>query len=298
MDSRAEKYQDKNLEIGSRAARNTDLYKEINKTELDSFDVKSNATVIGNNRSSIDVEKIKNILDTHYKDIPQRRGIKIETEPSKEEQKPIFETKEYDINVILDKAKEDKVDSYEEERSKKLRNTQFDILNNLNIDPKDYIEDYEEETEIKEPEPSHTTSNVKELEKLINTITINEKADDKKKSGIKQGEKTKTDSNKIVALDDKKSADPLDIFEDLKGDDTTTVLEGLQEKTQQMIQQIEETTSFEDSFFTKENSFKKSDFEDYQEIEEEKTGPIIKIAIIILLIVFVIGVVILVKSLL
>ena len=47
MDSRAEKYQDKNLKIGSRTARNTDLYKEINKTELDNFEVKSNATVKG-----------------------------------------------------------------------------------------------------------------------------------------------------------------------------------------------------------------------------------------------------------
>ena len=90
MDSRVEKYQDKNLEIGSRTARNTELYKEINKTELDSFEVKSNATVIGNNRSNIDVEKIKNILDTHYKDTPARRGIKIETEESSAETKPFF----------------------------------------------------------------------------------------------------------------------------------------------------------------------------------------------------------------
>jgi hypothetical protein len=294
MDSRAEKYQDKNLRIGSRTARNTDLYKEINKTELDNFEVKSNATVIGNNRSNIDVEKIKDILDTHYKDVPQRRGIQIETNQPQKEQRPIFETKEYDINVIIDKAKEDKVESYEEERSKKLRNTQFDILNNLKIDPNDYIEDYEEEPQIKNEEPSHTTSNVKELEKLINTITINEKTDSKKKPTANQIEVSKTSTNK----NDKKDADPLDIFEDLKGDDTTAVLEGLKEKTEKMIQQIEETTSFEDSFFTKENSFKKTDFEDYQELEEETAGPIIKIAIIVLLIVFVIGVIILVKSLL
>ena len=294
MDSRVEKYQDKNLEIGSRTARNTELYKEINKTELDSFEVKSNATVIGNNRSNIDVEKIKNILDTHYKDTPARRGIKIETEESSAETKPFFETKEYDINVIIDKAKEDKVENYEEERSKKLRNTQFDILNNLNIDPNDYIEDYEEESKkVKIQEPSHTTSNVKELEKLINTITINEKSDTKKKTTKKESSTDVT--NKIIPLDKKSNSDPLDIFEDLKGDGTTAVLEGLQEKTQKIIQKMEDTTSFEDSFFTKENDFKKSDFEDYREIEEEKTGPIIKIAIIILLIVFIIGVVILVK---
>ena len=289
MDSRLEKYQDKSLQIGSRTARNTDLYKEINKTELDNFEVKSNATVIGNNRSSIDVEKIKDILDTHYKDMPQRRGIKIETDEVTEEPKPFFETKEYDINVIIDKAKEDKVESYEEERSKKLRNTQFNILNNLNIDPKDYIEDYEEENKIIEKEPSHTTSNAKELEELINTITVNEKTDNKKKTNPKEA---------VNKESKKTSSDPLDIFEDLKGDGTTAVLEGLQEKTEQMIKKIEDTTSFDNTFFTKENDFKKSDFEDYQELEEEKTGPIIKIAIIVLLIVFIIGVIVLVKSLL
>ena len=226
-------------------------------------------------------------IDTHYKDVPQRRGIRIEPDEQKSDQKPIFETKEYDINVIIDKAKEDKVESYEEERSKKLRNTQFDILNNLNINPKDYIEDYEE-NEIKEVEPSHTTSNAKELEKLINTITINEKTDSKKKN----------DKKETIPTNEKNNNDPLDIFEDLKGDGTTAVLEGLKEKTQQMLQKMEENTSLDNTFFTKENSFKKSDFEDYQELEEETTGPIIKIAIIVLLIVFIVGVVILVKSLL
>ena len=289
MDSRSEKYQDNSLGIGSRTARNTELYKEINKTELDNFEVKSNATVIGNNRSSIDVEKIKDILDTHYKDAPTRRGIKIETDEINAEPKPFFETKEYDINVIIDKAKEDKVENYEEERSKKLRNTQFNILNNLEINPKDYIEDYEEENQIKEKEPSHTTSNAKELEELINTITVNEKSDNKKKTV------TKEDANKTNS---KTGNDPLDIFEDLKGDGTTAVLDGLQEKTQQMIKKIEDTTSFDNTFFTKENNFKKTDFEDYQELDEEKTGPIIKGAIIILLIVFIIGVIVLVKSLL
>ena len=289
MDSRSEKYQDNSLGIGSRTARNTELYKEINKTELDNFEVKSNATVIGNNRSSIDVEKIKDILDTHYKDAPTRRGIRIETDEINTEPKPFFETKEYDINVIIDKAKEDKVENYEEERSKKLRNTQFNILNNLEINPKDYIEDYEEENQIKENEPSHTTSNAKELEELINTITVNEKSDNKKKTV------TKEDANKTNS---KTGNDPLDIFEDLKGDGTTAVLDGLQEKTQQMIKKIEDTTSFDNTFFTKENNFKKTDFEDYQELDEEKTGPIIKGAIIILLIVFIIGVIVLVKSLL
>ena len=66
--------------IPSRASRNQELYKEISKTELDNYEVRSNEAVIGDNKGSIDVEKIKSILDTHYKDAPKRRSIAIEDE--------------------------------------------------------------------------------------------------------------------------------------------------------------------------------------------------------------------------
>ena len=45
--------------IPSRASRNQELYKEISKTELDNYEVRSNEAVIGDNKGSIDVEKIK-----------------------------------------------------------------------------------------------------------------------------------------------------------------------------------------------------------------------------------------------
>ena len=112
MEHRVDKYYEEG-KILSRTSRNQELYKQISKTELDNFEVKSNATVIGDNKGNIDVEKIKSILDTHYKDAPKRQSIKLNTEAipvTKTE-----ETKEYDINVILDKAKEDKEDNYAEE---------------------------------------------------------------------------------------------------------------------------------------------------------------------------------------
>ena len=281
MDSRVQKYYDNNekKQVGSRTARNTELYKEISKTELDSYEIKSNATVIGNNKGNIDVEKIKSILDTHYNDTPKRRSIRIEEEVKEEKEvKPIFETKEYDINVIIDKAKEDKTDNYREERAKKLRDTQFNILNNLDINPKDYIEDYENEDK---------SGGTEELQELINTITMNEK-------DIKSGKKPLPEVQKKQLQD----SNPLDILEDLKGSEDTITLEGLQEKTEKLIQKMEQTTSttaFDKSFFTKSNSFKKSDFEDFEDLKD-KPKPIVKIIIIILVIVFIIGIIILIKS--
>jgi len=140
----------------SRVAKNIDLYKEINDTELDNFNVRSNATVIGNQDKEIDVEQIKKILDKRYNSAPRRRSIRIE--PQEEVSKiSVDDTKEYDLTKVLEKAKDEKVETYEENRAKKLRNTQYDILNNLNLDASD--EEVKEEKKI-DPE-----------ENLMNLIT-------------------------------------------------------------------------------------------------------------------------------
>ncbi len=311
MDSRTDRYYDENA-VPSRTQRNNQLYKEINQTELDNFEIKSNATIIGNNRgNSIDVEKIKSILDTHYNDVPRRRSIKLETPEEVEAPKPAEETKEYDINVILDKAKGEKTEDYKEDRSKKLRDTQFDILNNLNIDPKDYIEDYEED--LPKDDAIDKTGASEDLQKLIDTITLNE--NDIKKEKIKVEESVTV--KEADEDEEESSGNPLDIFEDLKGSENTTVLEGLQEKNEKMIEDMQNTTSsvkpvteevksvkesapssLDNSFFTKTNSFKKEDFEEYEDFKDvnKPTSVFVKIIIAVLILVFIAGVVILVKQ--
>lgn len=269
MNSRVDKYYDETQSANTRASRNKELYKEISKTELSGYEVRSNATILGDNQGNINVEKIKSILDTHYNDAPKRKSIRVDI-PEEEPPKKIFETKEYDINIIIDKAKEDKIENYSEDRVKKLRDTQYDILNNLEIKKEDYIEDYEDDdNNNKKPEAS------KELENLINTITLKER-------DIKQANQ---------------DTDPLDIFEDLKGSDNTAILDGLQEKTEKIINEMEKTASVDDSFFTKSNSFKERDFDDFKDIEgKEKSGIAVKIVIIFLILVFIAGLLILVKS--
>lgn len=277
MDSRTDKYYEKDIKtVPSRTSRNQELYKEISKTELNNYEVRSNATVIGEGKGNIDVEKIKNILDTHYKDAPKRKSIKLEN--IEETVKPVEETKEYDINVILNKAREGKEENYSEERNKKLRNTQFDILSSLNLD---------EEEEKKETE-SHSIreENASELQELINTISINEKAI----KDIQNGD------------------DPLSLFEDLKGSDHTQTLKGLKdnedliEQTKETIfetvdkNEDEKTTSLDKSFFTKSTNFKKEDFEDFSDIEDGKSSIFVKIIIALLIIAFIAGAIILVKS--
>lgn len=276
MSSRVDKYYDNNLSsVPSRTQRNNELYKEISSKEIGDYEIKSNATVIGNNSNNIDVEKIKSILDTHYNDTPRRKTIPIEKEeiPVKKE----YETKEYDINVILNKAKEDKEETYDEIRNQKLHNTQYNILNDLNINKKDFIEDYEEEDNSKSINPSTASK----LEELINTINLNEK--DLKKA---------KESNE-------ESTDHLDIFSELKGDDDTAILDGLQEKTEKLMEKLEKTANLDNTFFTKSNSIKPSDIEndDFSDIDEGP-GTFVKILIVLMIIAFIVGIVFLVKILL
>ena len=318
MDSRQEKNSnfDESTEqvFGSRTARNADLYREIREADVGGYDVKSNAKVIdvhsGNN---IDIDHIKSILDTHYNDPPRIHTIPIEeSKPVEREKKSIFDTtKEYDLNAILNKAKEGREDVYEEDRAKRLHNTQFDILSNLNIDPKDYIEEYDNDNvEIEDTGERVTTSESesKTLQDLIDTIALNEK-------------EIRKELNIDPPLEEDGDTDPLDIFSDLKGTDDTVTLEGLQEKTQSLLEELdanlektskkeepednndiqeekEKTTSLDNSFFTTSTKFNKKDFEeDFEDLKEDGKGSIVnKIIIIFLSIVFIAGLVILIKS--
>ena len=270
METRIDKFNES--KSMSRVAKNSGLYKEINDSELDNFNVRSNATVIGNQDKEIDVEQIKKILDKRYNSAPRRRSIRIE--PQEEVSRiSVDDTKEYDLTKVLEKAKDEKVETYEENRAKKLRNTQYDILNNLNLDASD-----EEVKEEKKIDPEENLMN------LINTITINE----------------------AKKQESKKDVDPLDILTDLNGEDDTQVYDSIttvtkiteiKEKEKEKIDNNKDNNTIDNSFYT-DNLFKKKDFEEDSNdfVDEDKLGIGIKILIALVIIVFVVGLVLFIKS--
>lgn len=289
MDSRMNKYSDDNRM--SRVSKNASLYKEINESELDNFSVKSNATVIGNQEPEIDIEKIKKILDKKYNEPPKRRSIRVE--PREEESRLVDDvpTKEYDLNVILEKAKDEKPETYEEARAKRLRNTQYDILNNLNIDDKNETRSNNEVVDSSEkPEMNKAQEDLMEL---INTITINE-------AKVKEGHK---DSN-----DDE--IDPLSILEDLKGDEGTAVYEKMAEEVKieatsnieltddsEKEEKVDDDNSIDSSFYTT-TSFKKKDFDDDNDdfLDDNKMNIGVKILIVVVIIAFAVGLFLFLRS--
>ena len=277
--SRLDKYSDDKKM--SRVTRNEELYKEIKDSELDGYNIRSNATVIGNQEPEIDIEKIKKILDTKYNEAPKRKSIRVE--PKHEENSIIDDvpTKEYDLNIILEKAKDEKPETYEEARAKKLRNTQYDILNNLNIGDND--EDYLVENNIEKPEINKAEEDLMEL---INTITINEA-------------KVKEEAIK----NEKDEVDPLNILEDLKGSGDTAVYDKIEDIPTPKVEEDKKEESkapenaLDDSFYTK-SLFKKKDFEDGSQdfLDDNKMGIGVKILIVLVIIIFAAGLFLFLKS--
>ena len=293
METRANKYNDNDTSTMTRTRKNQMLYNEISELQMDTFDVNSNSVVLSNNGRVIDIDKLKDMLDKKYREETKSRPLGRLNDDEEREKINLAETREYDINQILSKAKEEKQSDYEIERLKKLRNTQVDILNDLNIDS------------IKKEEKAKAVSDEEgdELKTLIDTINLTE------------------ETNAI------KNMDPLDLLEDLKGDDDETKVDGVNELTQEILRKakleaakelVEERKEkldkekelkkiSEDKEETKENSFyttssliKEDDFDDFNDLKDEMTVTkvVIRILIVLIIIAFICGVVFLLNRVL
>lgn len=267
MSSRMDKYKENSTFIGSRMQKNETLYQEITHDDLDEVNLASNAHVLGDNDNNIDIEKLKALLEKTYPSEPKRsRTFTMNVENEEEKRKETEETKEYDINAIIEKAKLDKDVDYEKERLKKIRDTQYDILKGLDI---------HDDEDDEEDKPSKITSKKDEVMNLFHTITENELS---------------------------REMDPLDILTDLKGSDNTVVLEGLKEMvdkidTSSKNVEMHETPNEkkedkeDKTFFTNSMSFTKSDFDDFNDLKEdmESNKIIIRILLVIVIIAVTVG---------
>ncbi|HOB26158.1 MAG TPA: hypothetical protein PLB45_03590 [Bacilli bacterium] len=165
MQTRMDKYKVIDAPVKSRTQKNSELYDEIKKSSLTRFDVNSNMSVIDTNAKNVNVNKVREFLDERYRDdTPKRKSIDLPVDSQQEttEMEPTSDTKEYDINAIIEKAKQGKNVDYNKERLKKVREAQYEILNNLDLEiQKVSLNDQEEKKEAEE----------KNLMSLINTIT-------------------------------------------------------------------------------------------------------------------------------
>ena len=292
MQSRMDKYNSSDIAYKSRTQKNQDLYEDVKTSSLKDFDVNSNFSVIDADADSIDISKLGKILDEKYNEYtPKRRSIEV---PAYEEEpivsQPLVDTKEYDINAILQKAKQGKNVDYNKERLKKVREAQYEILNNLDLELKK-VEDAKKNSERKAEEDN--------LMNLINTITQLE---------IKNKEKKKKkDNDSSLSLFS-------DLIEESNTEDQEEKLPPMSDVTQtqkeirlvvidpEKAKEIEKENEEKNSENKEENREEKvektlsklnidlSSYDDFSDISKQDTGTIIiKIIIFIIIIALVVG---------
>lgn len=123
MASRMEKYYNNNT-TNTRSTKNENLYKDIyEKTEYSN--IESVKTLDKTNE--INLEQIRELLKEREE--KQKKNI-VKKEPQRTYTQPKYEERNYDIRDVLIKAKDE---HEEDEKTRNLRNTQYNILKNINI---------------------------------------------------------------------------------------------------------------------------------------------------------------------
>lgn len=261
MKSRMDRYARDNSDA-YRTKKNETLYEEIYEKTLPS----SNVALL-DNESEIDITKLQDLIKQRdgYKRIKEFEEVLLKPElPKEEEEYDIYEdidNKIYDINAILEEARS-KREPNSREKYRNLKNTQYNILSNLNFDEEDYEEEMDTDFFTKD----------KTMRELM--TELNEKTT---KITNKTRENTKTS---------------LDLFDNLKGNGDTVLTKPI--KSDDVKPQSEET------FYTNALSFTKDDFEDFQNLQKtvNKNNTLMKFLISILVVVLIIVVLFLVLTIL
>ena len=276
MNTRFDDYStDNDLEIEnlSRYKRNASLYKRMKEEELDNFDVESNTQVLESSSNVIDIEKLRDMLDKKYREPKKKVNIDYEKELSEHRGVNLDETREYNVNEFISKAHEADETDYEIERLKKLRNTNIDILNNLNI-KNELKEDYSFE--------NNKSDESKKLRELIDTITLKEQMVNDPLD-ILTDLKGDDDSTKVLGIKDEDNSDTKEA-PDIKG------LSKLEDVKNEDVTDIEDTDDEED--LTNSNLFSDSDFDDFEDLQNgTKTKIFIKLLIFIVILAILVGLV-------
>ncbi len=254
---RMERYDSSNRStIRSRTEKNQDLYNDLGRLEKYT--------------TLTDVSKIEAVeLNAAKKNYRTREGyhslkdydINIEEKPKERKELDEFnflynkEHKTYDINKVLEEAKElREQDALEKKR--KLHNEKYNILESSEED----LEKFKEETKLRHK----PIENEEELEELIHTITSKELREeiDKKESNDNSllSDLMATNVNEEVV---KPIATKI---EDKKIEDDTKKLDKVKEKTMSLKDEIDK------SFYTKSLDLSEEDFEsdDEEEVKPSK----------------------------
>ena len=303
MNSRMEKYGDEPIENMSRSARNRKIYSSIDFDDISSIRTNNNVSVISDAEKEGDIEKIKKYINSiNEEKIEKRKRISLELPQEEHEEITKEEERDYDINSVLERARDKRTTDYEVDRHRKLNSTQYDILKNIKIK-----DDTEHEIDTTDKTDDLNTQE-KTIVDLIQTISINSKnsKDDLLQDLISNNENTvvmapiNEDTNKEALKEElenmtqdlERIKQPLnDLTQDLilekeKLKDLSMLTDKIDEEENEEENDSNTTTSqIEKSFFTNSTSFSKKDFEGFEDLEKDmkKSSAFTKIAIFLII---------------
>lgn len=303
MNSRMEKYGDEPIENMSRSARNRKIYSSIDFDDISSIRTNNNVSIISDAEKEIDIEKIKKYINSiNEEKIEKRKRISLELPQEEHEEITKEEERDYDINSVLERARDKRTTDYEVDRHRKLNSTQYDILKNIKIK-----DDTEHEIDNTDKTDDLNTQE-KTIVDLIQTISINSKnsKDDLLQDLISNNENTvvmapiNEDTNKEALKEElenmtqdlERIKQPLnDLTQDLilekeKLKDLSMLTNKIDEEENEEENDSNTTTSqIEKSFFTNSTSFSKKDFEGFEDLEKDmkKSSAFTKIAIFLII---------------
>ena len=296
-----EKYENVSLDSMSRTQRNQNIYNSTDIGELSRIKTNTNVSVISDAPKEIDIEKIKNYVSNMNNETEEKRK-RVSLELPKEEEVVVKrkEIKEYDINTILEKAKDQRETDYEQDRHRKLNNTQIDILKNIKI-----REEIEEEVDpdltgpidelnteektivdlIQDIQKNSTTTKNKDLFSELmgdgkDTVVMppmqEESTEDVKEALLNITQEINIEKE---ALKESKDVELTDT------DITDTITDSITDTIDVTTSTVPKITEVDKSFYTNSMSFNKSDFDGFEELENgvKKSGTFTKIAIFIII---------------
>ena len=240
-----EKYENYSTEEMSRTSRNKHIYTSNDLNELSRIKTNTNVSIISDAPKSIDLDKIRNYLEANNKIEERHQRISLELPREKETIVVRKEEKDYDIKKVLERARDSREINYEEDRHRKLNNTQIDILKSIKIREK-----------VTEEINEDVTSPIDELNTEEKTLV-----------DIIQNIQNKNSS-----------ASKKELFEDLMGDDDDTLVLGqkddlinessLKDMLLEMTQNLEDIKEPTNEF-TREMNVEKLKIQESEENQDE-----------------------------
>lgn len=288
MSSRMDKYyKNDGKDSEKRTKRHKDIYANVSDENYDNLNLTSNVSIIKTD-ADLDLGTIKEIVNKKYeKSKPQRQDLSFEDDFEDDIDKE--ETKEYDLKKIIETAHKNKEPNYNRERFEHLRETQYDILNSLNI-----VKEGEEKVEKMSEEEAT----------LINLIkTVNDNAEKNHKiSSVEDdlmGSLMSSDETEVlepVLLDDDEPEKKPTILEELERTKQLSrheiESELAKDDTQNKVEEEKETPmspteELSNSFYTGKFQIDERDMDDFEDLEREMKGGSLVVKILIVVIVLI-----------